>query len=346
MRELGCEVVLASIRSDGTDGAWPIGPVGFPPRLRALLGAGDVKRIAKDIKPDLVIAYRITSYGYIAAKAGFHPLVMAAQNEGIVFMRKPSPLRYYILKRFAEHAISKADMLHAWSPNLKDGLLKFGADEKKILLLHRGIDLSGVPEKPRDGRKFDPERPVFVSTRSLYPEYRIDTLLKAFRRVSDYIPGATLKIAGDGPEREALETLAKELEIQENVEFLGRIPRKTLDDLLKTSDIYVSIIATEGMSSSLIEAVAHGLLPVVWDMPASRTLVENGVNGILVDDDSADDIAGAMGRAAAEFADFEPALAKASEKAKKDFDRRKNIGKFLEEYKKLVIENDERRNRN
>jgi glycosyltransferase involved in cell wall biosynthesis len=335
LRELGCEVVLASTRSDGTDGVWPIGPVGLPAKLRALLGAADVKHLVRDIQPDILIAYRITSYGYLAAKSGFHPLVMAAQNEGIVFLRTPSWWRRKLLERFARFAIGEADMLHAWSPNIRDGLLEFGAEGNKILTKHRGIDLSGVPEKPRNGRKFDPERPVFVSTRSLYPEYKIDTTLKAFRRILDYIPEATLKIAGDGPERAALEALAEELEIKDNVAFTGRLPREKLDAELKTSDIYVSIIATEGMSSSLIEAVAHGLLPVVWDMPASRTLVENGVNGILVDDDHMDDIASAMGRAAAEFADFEPALAKAAEKTKNDFDRRENIAAFLKEYERL-----------
>jgi len=335
MRDLGCEVVLASVRSDGSDGAWPIGPVSFPPRIRALLGVGDVKHLIRDIAPDVMIAYRVTSYGYIAAKSGFHPLVLAAQNEGIVFLRKPSWWRREILERFARYAVERADMLHAWSPNIRDGLLAFGADEGKILTMHRGIDISGVPEKPRGGRKFDAGRPVFVSTRSLYPEYRLDLLLKAFRRVLDHIPGARLKIAGDGPERAELERLRSDLALDEAVEFPGRLPADALHTLLRESDIYVSIIATEGMSSSLIEAVAHGLLPVVWDMPASKTLVENGVNGILVVDDHPDDIAGAMARASAEFAEFESGLAENAARVKSEFDRLKNIGVFLEKYKEL-----------
>ena len=51
---------------------------------------------------------------------------------------------------------------------------------------------------------------------------------------------------------------------------------------MKNSDIYVSVIESEGVSSSLLEACACGVYPIVTDMPASRMLIQNGSNGTLI----------------------------------------------------------------
>ena len=335
LREAGCEVVLASTRTDGSDGAWPIGPVGMTPRLRALLGVGSVKRLISDIKPDLLLAYRVTSYGYLAASAGFHPMVLAAQNEKIVFLRKYSWWRERLLGRFARKAVRHADMMHAWGPNIRDGLLSFGADENKILTLHRGVDLSGLPSLG-DKRGFDPEHPVFISTRSLYPEYRIDMLVEAFRRYRETVPGAKLRIAGDGSEADKISAMIRDVGLENSVAMLGRLSQEDLREELSEADIYVSIIGTEGVSSSLVEACASGILPVVMDMPASRLLVEDGGTGLLLDDASVDSVADAMRRAVDGFESMRPALIKNAKRTRENFNRRTNIQVFVDRYMELV----------
>ena len=335
LREAGCEVVLASVRTDGADGAWPIGPVGMPARLRALLGVGSVKTLISDIKPDLLLAYRITSYGYIAAGTGFHPMVLAAQNEKIVFLREPSWWREKLLGRFARRAIRGADMIHAWGPNIRDGLLSFGADEDKILTLHRGVDFSGLPSA--DAKKeFDPERPVFLSSRSLYPEYKVDAVVEAFASFSEAVPGARLRIAGDGPEAGKISSLVQNLGLEDKVAILGRVSKEEIVRELAGADIYISVIGTEGVSSSLVEACACGLLPVVVDMPASRLLVEDGKTGILISGASLENIAAAMKKAVGDFESMRPALIGNAKRTRENFDRRRNIQVFVERYKELV----------
>ena len=141
LRDAGCDVILASVRSDGSDGAIPIGNINLPPRIRILTGTRQLKKIIAKEKPDILLAYRVTSYGYLAAKTNFHPLVLAAQNEQIVYLPNPSFIRYKFLERCAEFAISKADLMHSWGKNITDGLIKFGANKNKILTLHRGIDI-------------------------------------------------------------------------------------------------------------------------------------------------------------------------------------------------------------
>ena len=333
LRDEGCEVVVASVRTDGSGDALAIGNPSLPPRIRILTGVSHLKSIIAEIKPDLVLAYRVTSYGYLAAKAGFHPLVLAAQNEQIVYLPKPTFLRRKFLEKCARFAISKADLMHAWSDNIADGLIKFGADSDKILTLHRGIDVK-LFDSDRD-KRFNKNAPVFISTRSLAPEYRIDKLLDAFALVVATVPEATLKIIGSGPEEENLKIKTSQLGIEKNVLFTGRVDHETLVRELQTSNIYISIIETEGMSSSLIEAVLCGVLPIVTDMPASQAIVDDRIDGFLINDIKPDRLSAIMIESIEKYEKMQPALQANAKEVKKRFDRKANQNIFIKAYRAL-----------
>ncbi len=334
LREAGCDVKMASARSSGDEEIFPIGPVHFAPRARMLAGIEDLQRIIKKTSPDILIAYRITSYGYIAAKTSFKPLVLAAQNEQIVWSPEKSMLRKMMLSHFAKFAIKNADMIHAWGNNIKDGLMRFGADERKILVMHRGIDTETY-RLPEHRRIQNPANPIFISTRSLEKEYLIDRLLRAFSILLGKTPGAELKIAGEGPERKNLEELADALKIKEQISFLGKLNKTEIAEELKNSDFYVSPIGTEGISSSLIESCACGIVPIVADISASRELVENGKNAILLKDDSVEELSDAMLGAPAKKEISKNALINA-DIVRSRYDRKKNLGIFVSHYRRLA----------
>lgn len=334
LREAGCDVKVASARSTVDKEIFPIGPVRLTPRARMLAGIEDLQRIIKKTSPDILIAYRITSYGYIAAKTSFKPLVLAAQNEQIVWTPEKSILRKMMLSHFARFAIKNADLIHAWGNNIKEGLMKFGADESKILVMHRGIDTE-IYRPPVQRRIPNPANPIFISTRSLEKEYLIDRLLRAFSILLAKVPGAELKIAGEGSERKNLEELASTLKIREQVRFLGKLKKTEIAYELKKSDFYVSPIATEGISSSLIESCACGIVPIVADIPASKELVTNGENAILLKDNSIEELSAAMLRAPEEKEIYENAIRNA-ELVRNRYDRKINLGIFVSQYRKLA----------
>ena len=95
--------------------------------------------------------------------------------------------------------------------------------------------------------------------------------------------GTNLKIAivGEGPELDNLKSLAK----QENVEacFLGGVDAETIDSLLRKSRIFALISSYEGMSFSLLRAMMFGMPIVVSNIPANEDVIENNINGIVVD---------------------------------------------------------------
>ena len=335
LKELGCEIYMASARSGGSDGALPIGWQALPPRLRILTGARSVRKMIREIKPDLLLAYRVTSYGWLGAKTAFHPLVIAAQNEQITYYKSVSPLKARFLGVCARFALKNADLLHAWSDNIKAGLLKFGAAEEKILTLHRGVD-TDVFSPPGD-RRFRTDHPKIISTRALHAQYKIDILIRAFAILEKKYSGAALTITGGGPEKENLARLAQELGIADKVIFTGKIAPAEIAGFLKDADIYASMIETEGLSSSLIEACACGTLPAAADIPASQTIIEHERNGVLFPLAAGPEEAAEILRDAYDNVQLRRACAENNPPLiREKYDRRKNLEIFISKYKALA----------
>ena len=338
LRALGCEIRIGSVRvnAPSTDGnVIPLGPRGLPARLRLLMAGGDLRRAIAEFKPDLLLAYRVTSYGYLAAGSNFHPMVIAAQNEQIIYQPRKFWWRTRLLTRFAKFAISRADLLHAWSPNIADGLRRFGAREEQLMILHRGIDTSlfSPAEKP-------PLRmlnPVLISIRGLHPEYRLDELLRVFAILHKTISESRLVIIGEGPERPILAALAKELGIAKAVEFTGRLPSNQVAERLRQADFYVSLIRTEGVSSSLLEACACGVYPIVSDIPASRHFPGND-GGMLLAELPTAEIAARLGKLIANSGGRQNAVKRNLATVREKFSRECNLRQFLEAYRELTTE--------
>ncbi|MEI6420851.1 MAG: glycosyltransferase family 4 protein [Lentisphaerota bacterium] len=337
-RALGAEVLIASVRAEkDTDGVLALGNPNIPARLNFLLSTRKLRNILASYKPDILIGYRLTSYGYLCSCTGFHPLVLAAQNEQITYLPKPNMFRKKVLEFFAGRAIRKADLIHAWGENMLPRLGELGADGKKVLVLHRGIDLSLFTAFTR---KPEAKNPVFISSRSLFPEYKINRIIGAFSHVLIKIPGAKLKVIGEGPEKTNLHNLGKALGISDNIEFTGKLSPMEVATVLNDSDIYVSIIESEGVSSSLLEACACGVYPIVTDMPASRMLIEDGKSGTLINPESTiSELAQTMILTAENTALRESAVKMNIELINDKFDFRKNIASFLTTYRNFATLN-------
>jgi glycosyltransferase involved in cell wall biosynthesis len=92
-------------------------------------------------------------------------------------------------------------------------------------------------------------------------------------------------IAGDGPEREALEDLARRCGVSERVKFLGEVDRERLPDLYASADAFVFASVTETQGLVLAEALAAGAAVIAADAPQVREVL--GGAGCLVDPSAA-----------------------------------------------------------
>ncbi|MFP4601149.1 MAG: glycosyltransferase, partial [Persicimonas sp.] len=107
--------------------------------------------------------------------------------------------------------------------------------------------------------------------------------LRAFRRVVDANPQVELKLAGDGPLRGDLEALVEELELGEHVELLGF--RDDVRELLASADCFVLPSFSEGLSISLVEALAMRRPPLVSRVGGNPEVVGKLDDSLLLEPD-------------------------------------------------------------
>lgn len=255
----GVEVIDIGNKFSGSKLGWPL----LVPRIR---------RILREKQADLFIAYRVVSYGFLASLVRFRPLVMAAQGGDLVW---PPDDRFGQFT--ARRACRAGDYFNAWSANIRDELIKYGADPAKIFTCSRGIDFKTFPTLPQ--KSAGP--PLLCVTRGLLPSYNFVQLIQAMPIALRELPDLKLVIAGDGSERPRLEAEAHALGVSGSIEFLGHQKRPAIVSLLERAHLYVSTTITDGLPLSHFEAMAAGVIPIVSDIAANRIWIRDGENGFL-----------------------------------------------------------------
>lgn len=235
-----------------------------------------IRKLIQLQKPDMVIAERTTSYGFLAALSGVKPVAIAQQGQTDLWPENSISLP---LKKIIQYyAFKKADLIHAWGPVMTISMLEAKVDMSKVLVLPKGIDLVQFGNQ----NTANPEKICAIVTRSLLPEYGHDIILKSFAILNQKGIDFVLTIIGDGTQLFKLRALAKKLNIENKVNFTGRITNTTLPKLLQESNIYISMPITEGASASLFEAMATNCYPIVSAIVGNKSWIEHRKNGQLV----------------------------------------------------------------
>jgi glycosyltransferase involved in cell wall biosynthesis len=236
----------------------------------------EIKNIIKTQKPDMILAERATSYGFLAAISGIKPIIIAQQ--GISDLWPENSILYPIKKVIQDYAYKKATLIHAWGTVMIPSMLASKVTLDKILVLPKGIDLTKFENKNSSSET----KIQAIVTRSLYPEYCHDIILKAFAILNKKNIDFELTIVGDGNQFQKLMKLSRDLEINSKVIFTGRILNTELPKLLQKSNLYLSMPNTEGVSASLFEAMACNCYPIVSKIEGNKCWVSHRRNGQLV----------------------------------------------------------------
>jgi glycosyltransferase involved in cell wall biosynthesis len=134
-------------------------------------------------------------------------------------------------------------------------------------VVYTGVDAREETPEPRE--------PIVLVLQRLEQEKKTELALRAWAEVSDRGPWR-LAIAGDGGERDRLQALAKDLRVEESVDFLGF--QSDVDALLRRASIFLAPTPREGLGLAVIEAMAHGL-PVVASGAGGHLESVGGVEG-------------------------------------------------------------------
>jgi len=148
---------------------------------------------------------------------------------------------------------------------------------ERVHVVHCGIAAADFAPRTHEGRG---TRLLF--TGRLAPVKGLPLLLDAVARLRERHPGLTLMLAGDGPERAALQAQAERLGIAPDVQFLGYQSSDHVRALLQESDVFVLPSFAEGVPVVLMEAMASGVPVVATRVAGVSELVEDGVSGFVV----------------------------------------------------------------
>ncbi|HSD49262.1 MAG TPA: glycosyltransferase family 4 protein [Actinomycetota bacterium] len=145
------------------------------------------------------------------------------------------------------------------------------------------------------------ERPVVVCVSRLVARKGQDVLIRGLASVHRRVPGATLVIVGDGPDRRRLEALATEVAVPGSVVFAGQVSEEDLPRYYRLGDVFampcrnrLAGFEVEGWGNVFVEAAACGRPVVVGDSGGAREALLDGQTGILVDGTRVEEVAAAV----------------------------------------------------
>jgi len=175
--------------------------------------------------------------------------------------------------RTAIPILEMADELVVPSGYLVDTFSKFGLHAKAIANV---IDLERFKYCERHRLQ-----PRFLTNRNLYPLYNVACVLRAFRIIQEKFPVATLKIAGDGQQRDFLKDLARRLRLR-NVDFLGSVRPEAMSKLYDEAHIFLNGSNIDNLPGSILDSFASGVPVVTTCAGGIPYMVDHERTGLLV----------------------------------------------------------------
>ena len=219
-------------------------------------------------------------YGTAAAKLARVPTIISTRHHGPDINNSPRAIKACALTS------NRIDRVVCVSEDGVSHSIAEGIRPSKLTTIWNGIDLERF-----EHRGSNPSGPAVIVAR-LNPEKDHDTLIRAVALVRATDPAFQLLIAGDGPCLETLKALANDLGLEDSLRFLGTVDN--IPGLLREASVLVLTSLKEGISLTLLEAMATGLPVVATRVGGNPEVVVDGETGLLVAPGSPRELADAL----------------------------------------------------
>ncbi len=293
----------------------------------------DLRHLTKAIRPDLIHAGPIQNCAFLAVLSGFRPILAMSWGYDLVMDADKSAwmrwVTHYTLKRSAFFT-SDANVS-------RDKAVAFGMDPQKTVIFPWGTNIEHFTQKNVGTleRRNVPTFTLFCS-RTWESIYGVDVLAKAFVKVAGEDPDVNLILLGGGSQGQKIRQILTNGAVLDRVHFGGHVGQKDLPRWYHMADLYISPSHVDGSSVTLMEALASGLPCLVSDIPGNREWIQDGVNGWLFRDGDVNDLAEKILYAIRNRQSLPKISEAARQTAEQKADWKKNFGKLLETYEKII----------
>ena len=235
-------------------------------------------RWLRGVDADWINAHYLTSHGtlaWLARKAGVRAQ-LAASAWGSDILVAPRASR--VLRWLTSRVLRDATLCTSDSAHMARRMVELGARE--VMTFPFGLE--ALPPEPAQKEPF-----LFFANRGLEDIYDPHRVLALFAGIAAERPDARLVVANGGSLAEPLKQQARALGLADRIEFVGRLDAAAQAAFYARATWYLSVPRSDSVSVSVLEAMGHGCIPLLSDLPANRELVregEFGENGLVVPD--------------------------------------------------------------
>jgi glycosyltransferase involved in cell wall biosynthesis len=307
----------------------PVSVLGRRPGFRPTLGLR-IARVAAAHRANVIHCHQYTPFVYGAIAALGRQMTLVFTEHGRLSSGAPSHKR-----RLANRILGRLpSQVCAVSRDLRRHLVAEGFHSDRVKVIYNGIDPGVVPtaavrQTARALLGVAPNQFVIGTVGRLDPVKDMRTLIEAFAIVRA-TANSHLVVVGDGPERQALERLAADMGVASSISFFGYCSNVPM--ILAAFDLYVNSSIHEGVSLTVLEAMAASLPVVATSVGGNPEVVVDGETGYLVADRTPVALAEAILRL-----DSQPALrrslgAKGRARVEREFSIDRMVSTYLAEY--------------
>jgi glycosyltransferase involved in cell wall biosynthesis len=219
--------------------------------------------------------------GYLLGKLFRVPNILSLHGGDIYDpSKKLSPHRNFFFKRAVKFILNRADSIVAQSSNTRDNAIKYYNPEKEISIIPLAFHAPKLPTKTRKDLGISDDDFVLITIGRIVKRKAIDVALNALAALDN--KRIKMFILGDGPEKEFLENLCRELEIEEQVMFLGFVDDETKYSYLKNSDLFILTSLHEGFGIVFMESMYIGLPIVCTNHGGQVDFLKHEENALLI----------------------------------------------------------------
>jgi glycosyltransferase involved in cell wall biosynthesis len=241
------------------------------------------------LRPDVVHAHYLRGLAWGVSLIRFCPIVVTPWGNDV--LEEQGAFKEWYSCLLTKKVFAAANIVAVHSHYMESRIRFLIPNGMRVVRVGWGINLqafrSGLDvEILRRRWNIGLDQPIIFSPRLAQPFYRHDLVIRALLLIQRESPRVVLVISEQFPDVEylcELRKLVSDLQLDDHVRFIGSIPYSDMPLWMNLAHIMIMVPQSDGMPNTLWEAMACGALPVLNRLPQYAEVIEDGINGFLVD---------------------------------------------------------------